>query len=402
MLFKKGEPGDNAYLIEQGNVGVVIYEPDGEPVVLAVLGPGDVVGEMAIIDNAPRTASIIAINDAELLVITRDYFIEQVERAEPVLRHLLKVVLGRMRRLEAHTFGSRVDSKATTLTSATDPAGREEMRGLLRLQHEILTGIQQQQFELYYQPVIDLPTGLVSGFEALIRWPHPSRGMIPPADFIGAAELSGLIVPLGNWIFREACSALVEFRQAARQRDPESVMPRININLSYRQFFDEELIGHLETMIRETGIPAQAITAEITETMFIADPDAARGYLERLRAMGIHIALDDFGVGYTSLSHLHHFPLDSIKIDRNFVKDLGYNRKSIAIVRAICSLGREMGMTVVGEGVEEIALAEQLKRLGCTHGQGYLFARPLPKPEALALIREGKCWQIDPSPPATP
>lgn len=389
VLFQEGDLADNAYLIERGALEIYVLQDQGR-VLLDTLGPGEVVGELALIDDAPRSASVVALRETVLLTITKSFYADQISRTEPILRHFLHIVLERMRKAERRYLRRLQEPTPATRQAKT----QSELHQLLSLQEEILRAVHSEEFILHYQPIVRLSDGVITGFEALLRWQHPQRGLTMPVNFIGAAEIGGLIVPIGNWIFRRAIEDLGLMRDAAGARGLGGKdLPSINVNLSYRQFFDNQLLETLAQLLRDKDLPSGSIIAEVTENLFINDPEAAKSYLSALRELGVGIALDDFGTGYSSLTHLHKFPLDKLKIDRDFVSSMQSDPKAREIVRSLCGLSERLGLDLVAEGVEDKEGADTLSELGCTHGQGYFFSRPISLQHAIRLLREGGHWQ---------
>ena len=235
-------------------------------------------------------------------------------------------------------------------------------------------------FHLAFQPKIDLETGRTLGLEALVRWNHPELGPLSPAEFIPIAEDSGLIVALGNWVISASC------RQMRLWREAGYAVPDVAINLSPRQFGDVQLLDTIQHHLEEAGIPATSLELEVTESTVMSDPEKAIATLERLHALGTRIAVDDFGTGYSSLSYLKRLPLDTLKIDRSFVRDLCTNAEDAAIARTIVALGQTLGLEIVAEGIETEAQRDALLAMGCTVGQGYLFARPQLPEEAARFL----------------
>ena len=227
------------------------------------------------------------------------------------------------------------------------------------------------EFELHYQPLVKTDNGEISGFEALIRWQHPQRGLIAPNDFIPLAEEIGLIVPIGEWVIRQAC------RTASRW--PKHL--HVAVNISAAQFRYAGLAEVIVGALASAGLEASRLEIEITESVLLQDKDGTLAILHRLRALGVRIAMDDFGTGYSSLTYLQCFPFDKIKIDRSFVRDIATDAGSLNIVRAITALASGMGMTATAEGVETREQLERIAAEGCTEMQGYLFSRPLPAAE---------------------
>jgi diguanylate cyclase (GGDEF)-like protein/PAS domain S-box-containing protein len=241
------------------------------------------------------------------------------------------------------------------------------------------------EFQLHYQPIVSLQTGAIVGFEALIRWQHPTRGFISPAEFIPVAEDTGLIVPLGRWILSESCCQLQVWQQATADRSLS-----ISVNLSPKQFTQLNLIEQVQQILRQRELEHHSLKLnlklEITESAIMENPDAAIQMLNQLKALGVTLLMDDFGTGYSSLSYLHRFPFDTVKIDRSFVNRLGSGSDSSAIVKAIVTLAHSLGMTVVAEGVETANQMMHLRALGAEYGQGYFFAAPLTSGAAQQLI----------------
>ena len=253
---------------------------------------------------------------------------------------------------------------------------RMQARRVLEL--DLRKAIVKGEFELYYQPLVNLQTEQIHGFEALIRWNHPERGLISPADFIPFAEETALIVPIGEWVLRQACA------EAAKWPGEVSVA----VNLSPAQFKSPTLPLVVINALARSGLAADRLQLEITESVLLSKSEAALKILHELRALGVRISMDDFGTGYSSLSYLRSFPFDKIKIDQSFVRDLSSNTDSMAIIRAITGLGSSLGIATTGEGIETPEELDYLKRQGCTEGQGYLFGKPRPVKDVYALLAE--------------
>jgi diguanylate cyclase (GGDEF)-like protein/PAS domain S-box-containing protein len=253
----------------------------------------------------------------------------------------------------------------------------------LGLEAELRRAIDRREFVIHYQPIVKLQTGEVIGAEALVRWQHPTRGLVPPLEFIPLAEETGLIVPLGGWILREACRQLAEWQRLRGGGEP-FVM---NVNLSSRQLVRDAIADEVAAAVDESGIRASWLVLEVTETVLMADPVVAATALGHIRELGVRVALDDFGSGYSSLSHLRRFPIDIVKIDKSFVDDVATDGVESAIARSIIELGRAMQIETVAEGIEAGEQAETLRSLGCGFGQGFFFARPLDPAAWEGLLR---------------
>lgn len=259
---------------------------------------------------------------------------------------------------------------------------QEEVVERVKLEGDLRAAISDGEFELHYQPQIRLSDGTLTGMEALVRWRHPERGLIPPDHFIPLAEETGLIVRLGEWILRTAC------RQAGQWRSMGYPPIRMAVNLSARQFNDQQLPVFVHCALRDNQLPPHCLELEITETMLMDDVESANGILQRLKQLGVTLSLDDFGTGYSSLAQLKRFPLDTIKIDRSFVSDISPSSSGDAIVRAIIKLAHNLGMTVIAEGVETASQEEFLREQGCDAIQGYLIGRPMPAREFETWMQE--------------
>ncbi|WP_433367513.1 putative bifunctional diguanylate cyclase/phosphodiesterase [Actinoplanes sp. CA-142083] len=254
----------------------------------------------------------------------------------------------------------------------------------LELEADLRLALERGQLHLHYQPTVDLATSEVIGFEALARWQHPERGMIPPAEFIPIAEATGLIVPLGRWVLREACRKAVEWSAQSGGRKV-----KMAVNVSVRQFDRADLVEVVAGILAETGMPADQLCLEMTESVLMTDTDDNLEQLLRLKALGVTLAIDDFGTGYSSLAYLRRFPVDTLKIDRSFVERLGALTDDTALADTIVQLGKSLGMATVAEGIEEFGQLAALREMGCHFAQGYYFSRPVPADEAGRLFLDG-------------
>lgn len=256
------------------------------------------------------------------------------------------------------------------------------MRQRLELMQALKLALERDELTVFYQPVVDIATRRVLSLEALVRWQHPRRGLISPADFIPIAEESGLIVPLGERVLRQVCEQIVRW-----QKEEVPVVP-VAVNLSPQQFQRQSVSQLVQEMLRQTGLDASYLAIEITEGSLMSDVSRYINDLQALRAMGVHILVDDFGTGYSSLSYLKHLPLDTLKIDRSFINNVDTNSADTAIVSAILAMARSLGLKVVAEGVETKQQLAVLDKQGCQMAQGYYFSRPVPAEQCVALLRE--------------
>ena len=271
-------------------------------------------------------------------------------------------------------------SKHTGRAQIYEPTQAQAARHRFSIETELRRAIEANQLTLAFQPLIDLPTGTVSGFEALARWDHEERGPISPVEFIPVAEESGLIVSLGRWALDAAAQTLVDWDKQVGKKLPLYVA----VNLSAIQIARDDMSAAVGNALKSSGLEGRRLTLELTESAIIQDPIRATKVLETLKAFDARVAMDDFGTGYTSLSYLQRLPIDMLKIDRSFVTGMLADRDSVAIIRAVLSLADALGMATTAEGVESEELAKALTELGCSHGQGFFFAKPLAAEAALA------------------
>ena len=386
-VFTQGDIADCAYIIERGRVGVLV-ERDGGEIKIAERGPGDLFGEMAIIDQMPRSASIVALEDCVLLKLTRSQLEHRIEMADPVIRLLLDVILMRFRDTLSGLGQAQMRAPATVTVSdrLDDPSGddrRIEALAQMRLEREIEVGIRNREFELHFQPIIELKSGQVAGFEALIRWRHRERGLVPPVVFIPAAEASGLIVPLSAWCLRQACLSLHAFR---RVLPPEHNL-FVSVNVSGVDLQRPDFFAGFRRILEETGASPGDIKLEVTEGVLMKNTEQVTETLKACRELGSTIALDDFGTGFSSMGYLTKFPIDTLKIDRSFVQALHTDRASHNVVNAIIALGWGLDIPTVAEGIETAADADSLLAIGCAFGQGYYFSKPVPERDAVSYLR---------------
>ena len=265
-----------------------------------------------------------------------------------------------------------------------DPAMYERAKSRLELEGDLRRTLEapHEQLPVVYQPMVSIPTGEIVGMEALIRWDHPEHGRLTPSDFIPMAEETGLIVPMGRWVFDEACRRAREW-QERYPRDTPLIMA---VNLSARQLRYPELVSEMEHAIGQAALDPESLTLEITESVLVEVGGSSTGMLRRLKELGVQLAIDDFGVGYSSLSYLRYLPVDRLKLDRVLVKNLDKDRKDLAIVRAVLDLGHALGIEVVAEGVETREEFEELRKLGCDVGQGNYWCSPRSPGEAERLL----------------
>ncbi len=387
-LLRAGDPPTCGYLIERGSVDVLLERADGEHV-LAVLGPGEIVGEMALVDHAPRTASVRTREECLLLPITADHMAKRLAAADPVLRLVLGTILDR--------FRATLDSVAGKAVSRIAPLAPEKRLVVaaataeLRLQKELQGAFDDGQILVHYQPIVRLSDGCLTGFEALARWAHPVRGLVPPSVFVPLAEVSGLSGRLARTCLAHVARDLSRLKAVALRRPAHIEGPRVAVNISGYDLKTYDLVQELGDVIAAGGHSADCITLELTETALVHSPSDAAAKLEDARRLGFKIAVDDFGTGYSSLNYIRTLPVDTLKIDKAFVQSMLDCATTRSIVMSMLRLAASLGVHVVGEGVETAEQRSLLDELGCGFGQGYLFGRPLPLDQTLALMKTWRC-----------
>lgn len=299
---------------------------------------------------------------------------EQQHKAETLLR-------------DAHTATYHAKSRGKARHEVFSSGMRTQVVERVQLESDLHQALERQELFLVYQPFVELHSHQVIGFEALVRWQHPERGLVSPGEFIPLAESTGLIIPMGRWILREACQQMKTWQ--AQFPNQELL---ISVNLSGEQFTEPNLAEQVRQIIEETEIDPTSLKLELTESMMMGDVDVAIQMLLNLKQLNIKLGLDDFGTGYSSLSYLHRFPIDTLKIDLSFVRNMTEASENAAIVKTIVELGHNLSMDVIAEGVEKPEQASALQALGCEIGQGYFFGKPLQKAEAEQLLSHTPDW----------
>jgi diguanylate cyclase (GGDEF)-like protein/PAS domain S-box-containing protein len=289
---------------------------------------------------------------------------------------------------DADTAMYRAKSLGKARYEVFDLEMRASVVARLQLETDLRTALEREEFRNFYQPIVSLDSGRITGFEALLRWQHPTRGLLQPLDFIPVAEETGMIRELGWWNLQESCRQISAWNACRNGNAPLTM----SVNLSVKQFLQPNLVAEIGKLLTETGLPANILKLEITESTVMADPSAAVEMLLRIKALGVQLSIDDFGTGYSSLSYLHRFPLDTLKIDGSFTKAIGEGGDSTEIVRTILPMANSLRLNVVAEGVETAEQLAVLRKLRCEYAQGYFFSKPVTAEEAGALLKKHPKW----------
>ncbi|MFA6014303.1 MAG: EAL domain-containing protein [Gallionellaceae bacterium] len=372
-IFREGDSGSCAYLIEEGSIEILVAI-SGQEQRVNVIGKGELFGEVALIDYQPRSASARAMEKAVLITIQRELINELLEKTDPIVRHLLLVILDRYR--------SKSKSILTQIQTCEQQSDRDKVstqRNLIRgeatqkltMANDIRRALVKDEFDLYYQPIVALKTLQVAGFEALIRWRHPTDGLVSPMDFLWLAEQTGQIRDIGLWTLERACRDWPTLRQAT---DVE--FPFISVNMSPSQLIGERFVEDVKSIIAQHKMKPTELKLELTETVIINKPEVALNLLKQLTGMGSNLAIDDFGTGHSSLQTLNNYPIGTMKIDISFTRTMLTSAHSHEIVSSSINLAHSLGMDVVAEGIENEEIRAKLLELNCEYGQGWLFGRP--------------------------
>lgn len=372
IIFREGDTGDFAYLIESGLVEVFIGNGEAQRR-LSLLGNGELIGEMALIDQQKRTATVRALRTTMAVPIARHMVEELLEKTDPLIRHLLQVILSRFRTTQGSLPPHLLPQDGISGTDVDLPAGLRHTAGYdLTLAQDIAHALITDQFEMHYQPICRLSDGKVAGYEALIRWPHPQEGMLPPLEFLWLAERTGQVRAIGLWTLERACRDWPQLRKGLEVDEPF-----ISVNLSASQLTGSHLVDDVRSILIKQGMPPSELKLELTENIIIGRPEIATQILTSLNNLGGSLALDDFGTAYSGLDYLQRFPIGTVKIDRLFISQVLSSPANEKIVRSSVKLAHSLGMDVVAEGVESEDVCEKLLQLDCNFGQGWLFGKPV-------------------------
>ncbi len=366
ILFREGDAGECAYVIDQGRIRIV-RENNGDPLILSELGPGECLGEMALISHQPRMASAIASTATDLTIVTREHLDERLAKSDPLIRHLLQLTL---RRYHQIMDGEDGEHRKETETNPDEALAITRMR----TEMELVRALENQEFELYFQPIVRLSDRVTAGFEALLRWNKPGVGLVAPDLFIPIAEDCHIIEQIGQWIIEEACRC----RGLLQAHWPEPLADdfSVSVNLAARQIPDTLLLPSIEAAMQRYDIKPKTLRLEVTESQIMDDFDHALSVLEAIRALGCRVAIDDFGTGHSSLAYLNRLPVDTLKIDKAFLHNALTDQSSQKIIASVAVLAKSLTLTLIAEGAETEDEVAMLSRLGVEQVQGYYFGRP--------------------------
>jgi diguanylate cyclase len=376
VLYRQGEPSDCAWLVERGAVELVSVQGRRE-ISHGVLGPGELIGELGMLDGAPRSATAIARGDAVLLAIEHDQFLDRLDSGDPIVRTLVDSLLRRTRSIIA-SLPADVPLPAEDV-SCDDPTERSGIEKI-RLETQLREALDAGTLEVRYQPLYDIPAGRVTSYEALVRWDLPERGAVSPAEFIKLAEETSLIVPVGEYVLDRVIEVLTGLRDAGN--DP---LPSIAVNLSAKQLVEPGMARQIVARVQRAALPPGTLKLEVTESRML-DYAPVAAVMQHCREHGVPFALDDFGTGYSNLTHLYKLEFEFIKVDQAFARHMFETPRAMAIVEAIVAMAHGIGADVICEGVETREQLQRLRELGVRYAQGYLVGQA----QAAAVVLSGE------------
>lgn len=384
VIYEKGAASDQAFLVLTGTVD--LYDEGHSPGVgSSGCEAGDVFGELALIDNGVRRETALARRDCTLLVFTNDQLAARLGEADPLLRIALNALATRCSQTAAqhHTKAGRPGTR--TVRQAWKAHARTA-HALLAFEHELRAGLERGELMLFYQPIIRLSTGQLAGFEALVRWQHPQRGLLAPGDFIELAEASGVITDITMFGLRSVATEFPPLQAAALSNSGHAERLFVSVNVSGIDLEQNGFAARAVLILCDGGVAPEDVRLEVTETILMKDAERCAETLRNCRDQGLGIAIDDFGTGYSSLQYLNALPISVLKMDRSFCRSMLSDAAGRTITGAILHLGRDLGLSVIAEGVETAAQREALRGMGCDLGQGYLFSQPMSHARAVDFV----------------
>jgi EAL domain-containing protein (putative c-di-GMP-specific phosphodiesterase class I) len=374
VLYRQGDPSDCAWLVEHGAVELVSVQGRRE-ISHGLLSAGELIGELGMLDGAPRSATAIARADSVLLSIEHDQFLARLDSSDPIVRTLVDNLLRHVRNIIASLPADTIlPSEDSPLDDASERGGIEKIRMETQLRDALTTGT----LEVRYQPLYDIPAGRVTSYEALVRWELPGRGAVSPAEFIKLAEETSLIVPVGEYVLDRVVQVLVDLRNAGI-----SPLPSIAVNLSAKQLVEPGMARQIVSRVQRAQLPPGALKLEVTESRML-DYAPVHAVMQHCRAHGIPFALDDFGTGYSNLTHVYRLDFEFIKADQAFARHMFDSPRAMAVVEAIVGMAHGIGAQVIAEGVETPQQLQRLRELGVRYAQGYLIGQAQPASAVLS------------------
>jgi len=376
-LFREGDGCDTAYILAEGEI-ILYREIDGRRTNLEIRQAGTVVGELSVLTNEPRAVSAEAKGRCRVFEIPADLIRSRFHELDPILRACVETSI---------KFSATLYKKETRKTKKIPDApihlqNAGDLIQMLTLESDISKGLTNDEFAMVYQPIVRMTDERIMGFEALMRWQHSEHGFIPPDKFIRAAEEMNSITQLTHFALSEACAALKSFLSVAPT--PDSLY--VSVNVSGFDVGQDDFLDFLEHVLDKNGLKKQNLRLELTETALVPTSETATANLEKLQQNGFHISVDDFGTGYSNLGYLKSLPVTALKIDREFAGDADENDVSKSIVRMLVTLGRELGVDIVAEGLETQKCVDTLRDLGCPLAQGYHYYKPMSARDAEHIL----------------
>ncbi len=372
ILFKQGDAGDCAYVVESGEVLIYLDSGDSE-IIIAQINKGEIFGEMSLIDNLPRSASVRALSDTVLNVITKNQLIQRFQSADQIVQLLLKVMMNRVRKNNKSI--SQANSKEEVVDNGSGVFDAFEN---IKFENRLQEALNNNEFEMFYQPIVNSTDHKIVGAEALIRWNDPIRGYVSPDKFIDFLESSPLMISVGNWIF-EKC-----FQDLKILKNTFGPDFSLSINVSGNQFTHEDFIMTLEQLSWKYRVDHKSIKLEVTERV-MTNSTLALEILRSCKEKGFQLSIDDFGTGYSSLQYLSQMPIQYLKIDKSFVSQMSENGKVYAVVNSMIFMAEALGMEIIAEGVETVEESQLLTQLGAHLIQGWLYSKALPLHQFIKL-----------------
>lgn len=389
VIFRQGDEGSCAYLIDRGQVEIQ-SEVDGKKKPVAILGVGDIFGDMAIIDGSERSANAVALSNCECIEVSKEQLSERIEDADPIVRFLIAILLKRVRSsleenctMEGINLGKK-EKKLPSNVIQFRPKGRrggldpsnDDVIHKFKLERDLKNALEENELTVHYQPVVDLQKGSIAGFEALIRWNCPERGTVRPDLFMGIAEETSLIIPIGQWVVAQSCRDFTRIKDKFLGTDVANDHLFMSVNIAPKQLMDPYLFKTIDEAVKIGGHNHRELKLEVTERILLQGTHAYE-WIKKARKRGLSVALDDFGTGYSSLSYLSQLDANNLKIDKSFVQKMITDEKTRMIVKTIIELSKTLNMTVIAEGIELERERDLLRSFGCQLAQGYLTGRPM-------------------------